>query len=191
MGASGAGITMARVVTAVGTGQVGNVTETRIDDGNDRRLAHLKSLQRVVERPKWVAVKGYLGLASAEFVLLDACVALLNNSKEFLEQKCTDLEITKTTCRLQRTFMGNGKARSLFCSTLTRQPVINDVDNILQIFKNEGIQVTVLLCFTDVYNRMFHVAKRVPTGTTWDAFLRQEVIISTDVKNIDNTVVAD
>lgn len=41
LGASGAGMTMERVGTAVQTGQVGNVSDTRNGDGDESSVAHL------------------------------------------------------------------------------------------------------------------------------------------------------
>lgn len=44
-----------------------------------------------VDRAKWVSMNGDLRCASAAFVRMDACVALLNNSKDVLDHKCVEL----------------------------------------------------------------------------------------------------
>lgn len=53
------------VGTAVGTDQVGNVSDTRNGDGEERIFAHLTNSQLVVDRAKLFAMKGDLGRSSA------------------------------------------------------------------------------------------------------------------------------
>lgn len=48
-----------------------------------------------------------------------------------------------------------------------------------------------LPCFAYIYRRMFHLSKRVTTGTSGNALLQQKVDLTTDIDNIDITIVLD
>lgn len=81
LGASVASTTMEGVGTAEETDEVVNVSATGNGDGEDRRVARLTNAQVVLDREKWVAMKGDLGRASVELVRMDVYAALLNKSK--------------------------------------------------------------------------------------------------------------
>lgn len=48
-----------------------------------------------------------------------------------------------------------------------------------------------LPCFENVYKRMFHLAERVTTGTKWEALLKLQVDVTTNIENLDNTIIFD
>lgn len=85
----------------------------------------------------------------------------------------------------------NGKQHFLFRGTGKHRAVVNEVEVIQNVLKHEGLQETWNPNFTDLYSSMFHLAKRKTTETTWKYLLCQNVAATTNVENIDTTVVTD
>lgn len=124
-------------------------------------------------------------------VRLDAYIGLLTKSKERLEQKFTALESVLTTWRLQRTFAVDSSTPFVFCHVRTRRPRLTELDDIVDVFKDEGVELILFLCIADRYKRMFYLSKRVTMETTCTALLQRHGNVTTDLENLDNNVVVD
>lgn len=81
--------------------------------------------------------------------------------------------------------------QSEFRSARKRRAVLTDTFEIQGKLKEEGVQMTFYPCFTELYSRMFHIAKRTTTETTWESLLCQKVTATTNVEHINITVVTD
>lgn len=156
-GVPGAGITSARA------GAVVIAIVSRSGGGYKRCLAHLTNAQVVVDRATRVAINCALGRASMELVRLDVYIALLNKWKDCLDLKYSDLEVTRTTWRRQRTGMENSNALFVLNGARTRRLLCTNVVDIFAMFKHKGVRLTFLPCFKEVYSSMFHLANRVTT----------------------------
>lgn len=75
---------------------------------------------------------------------------LLMKSEEFLEQKNAGLESLLTTWRHQQTGALDISIPSEFCHLHTLHPVLRELQDILAVFKDEGVQVTLFPYFSEV-----------------------------------------
>lgn len=68
---------------------------------------------------------------------------------------------------------------------------MTEVDDIIALFWEEIVQVTVLPCFEEVYQSMIHLTKLITMETTWDAFLQKTLDSTTGIENIDNSIIVE
>lgn len=92
-----------------------------------------------MDRAKWVVLKVEIVRVSVKLVRLDCYVSLLTKSKYRLKQKCTEMNTTLTTLRRQRTGAVDSTTCSAFCCTRTRRAVLMEVNDIVALFKYEGV----------------------------------------------------
>lgn len=108
-----------RTVVRAGRASVDDGASRETDTDTRTRSVHHTPTKNVVDREKWAALKGKIGLSSAELVRLNAYVGLLMKSKEILEQKCTELYSLLMTWRRQRTGAVDSRTPSVFAASLT------------------------------------------------------------------------
>lgn len=162
---------------------------SRIGSASDIGIFYEDSLQMVVERAKRIAMKEDQGRARLEVVRLDAYLGLLKKSNDRLKRKYAELEITLSIFHRHPLCAANSNQNYVFQTQCRRRLVTTDVDKIANMLKEDIIQPTLLPCFSEVQNRMFHLAN-LTTTKKWEA-LCQDVGPETAIEDIDSTVLGD
>lgn len=154
------------------------------------QLFSLESVQMVVEKANWAGMTGYLGRAREEMARLEAYFGLFKTSNDWLERKCVEIETAIMEMSRNRLCIANGKLNYVSQKARRISLVMTNVDEIESMLKGERVQLILLPCLTEVYNRIFLLRNRTTMenmGISTIPILYSEKTIRT----IDTTAVTD
>lgn len=105
------------------------------------RTVCIEPSKMIVDRELWSYIKGELGPANAEVLLLDAHGALLTKCNNRLERQRHELTSSNTSLRRKHRQLHTDDRESLFHAGRHRHVLLHIVEDMQSIFKDELVQL--------------------------------------------------